>query len=65
MLTLTLEGSWYIIHIDCYRPHLISFDLELSLLKELPHVKDASYRSGNHDTCLTGTRIDELRHIED
>ena len=35
------------------------------LLKELPYVKEASFRSGNRDTCLDGTRRDELRRIED
>jgi len=40
-------------------------EYELLLLDELPHVKDAGYQSGNHDTCLSGTRMEELRRIED
>jgi NACHT domain len=38
---------------------------DLLHLNRLPRAKDAGYRSGNHATCLDGTRRAELQRIEE
>jgi NACHT domain len=47
--------------------HLIVFEAPniWAVLNKLPHAERAGYRSANHGTCLTGTRIAELQRIEE